>query len=262
MSDLSKIPLVILAGGYGTRIMELSHLIPKPMIKIGKYPILLHIMKYYSHFGVKDFIICGGYKCSVIKEYFKNFYLENNDVEINLKNNELNFLTANYENWSIKIIDTGEDTETGGRIKEIKKYIKSEFFYMTYGDGLSDVNIYNLTKFHLKNNKLATLTAISPRSRFGLINFKNKSLIDFTEKPNKEDNFINAGFFVLSKKIFNFIKDKKTNFEKDTLKILSKKKLLTGYKHNGFWQCMDTQRDRINLEKMWNMKSTPWKKWK
>ena len=261
MKKINNSPLVILAGGYGTRIMELSHLIPKPMIQIGNIPILLHIMKYYASFGVRRFIICGGYKCDVIKNYFKNLNLNNNDIEIDLSKNELKFLTKKYEDWSVIVADTGENTQTGGRIKRIKKYIDTNYFFMTYGDGLCDVNISNLLNFHLKNKKIATVTTVSPKSRFGLISYVNKNQISFREKPETDENFINAGFFVLSKDIFKSIKGDKTNFEKSTLSEISKKKQLIGFKHSGFWQCMDNQRDKLNLEKLWASKSPPWKKW-
>ena len=261
MKKLKNIPLVILAGGYGTRIMELSHLIPKPMIEIGNMPILLHIMKYYASYGVRKFIICGGYKCEVIKNYFKNFNVKTNDIQIDLNKNKINFLTKKYDDWSIIISDTGENTQTGGRIKRIKKYIDTEYFFMTYGDGLSDVNVNKLFNFHLKNNKFATVTTVSPKSRFGLISYLNKNQINFREKPDTGENFINAGFFVLSKEIFNLIKGDNTNFEENTLDLISKKKELIGFKHSGFWQCMDNQRDKLKLESLWSGKKPPWKKW-
>lgn len=258
MNKIQDTPLVILAGGFGTRIMEYSHLIPKPMIEIGDQPIILHIMRYYSSFGVKKFIISAGYKSEIIKKYFSDINNFINDIEINTKNKTIDYLNKSKIDWTVKVIDTGLDTQTGGRIKNVEKYLEGENFFMTYGDGLSDVSIDKLYNFHKKNKKLATVTTVSPKSRFGILNFKKGNLVEFKEKPKEIKNFINAGFFVLNKRILNHILNSKTNFEQDVLTKLSKKNQLVGYKHNGFWQCMDTQRDKKLLDQLWISKKAPW----
>ena len=232
--------LVILAGGLGTRISEETKLKPKPMINIGNKPIIWHLMKIYSHYGVTHFIICLGYKGSVLK-------------------NTLNKYTKN-ENWKIDFVDTGKNIMTGGRIKRIKKYLNNEKnFCLSYGDGLCNVNINNLISFHKINNKIATLTAVKQKNRFGVLTIQKNNLIKkINEKPVE---FINGGFFVLSNQIFKYLKNDKTIFEKDCLPMLSKKKQLMAYKHNGFWACMDTMRDKKDLNKIWKSKNNPWKIW-
>ena len=252
--------LVILAGGRGTRFIEETHLTPKPMINIGGIPIILHIMKYYSYFGVKEFIICGGYKVENIKTFFLNLNNFINDIEINFNNNEIDFLTKNNFDWNVKIVDTGLHTMTGGRIKKIKKYINNdENFYLTYGDGLSNVNIRKLSEFHIAHKKIATLTMVIPPARYGAVEANKNIVTKFQEKPKGDNQLINGGFFVLNKKIFKFIKNDKTIFEENVLKKLTKLKELQAYKHLGFWQPMDSLRDKIDLEKLW-LKNPFWKK--
>jgi len=258
INNIDKIPLVILAGGFGTRISEETTKIPKPMVEIGGIPIILHIMNYYSKFGVNEFIICAGYKANILKEYFYSLTYSQSDLEFNLKDKKISFLTKNKKQWKIKIIDTGINTMTGGRIKKILKYIKSENFFMTYGDGLSNVNINSLYKLHLKHKKIATVTAVKPTSRFGYLKINKYNLVKkFEEKPINDD-WINGGFFILNKKIYKYIKNSKTIFEKEPLEFLSQKKQLIAFKHKGFWQPMDTLRDKKVLEKIWMSKTVPW----
>ena len=252
--------LVILAGGRGTRFIEETHLTPKPMINIGGIPIILHIMKYYNYFGVKEFIICGGYKVENIKNFFLNLNNFINDIEIDYKTNEISFLTKNNLNWKVKIIDTGLHTMTGGRIKKIKKYlINDENFYLTYGDGLSNVNIRKLSKFHIDHKKIATLTMVMPPAKFGTVEVDKDIVTNFQEKPKGDNKLINGGFFVLNNKIFNFIKNDKSIFEEHVIKELIKLKELQAYKHTGFWQSMDSLKDKIDLEELWK-KNPFWKK--
>ena len=233
--------LVIFAGGLGTRISEETDYVPKPMVKIGKNPILWHIIKYYSVFGFSNFIICGGYKIKIIKEYFKKFKKKNT--------------------FNIKIINTGKKSETGERLKRVKKYV-SKTFCLTYGDGLSNVNISKLIQFHKKNKLIATLTAIKPTPHFGKLVFKGNKVTKFSEKDQKKENWINGGFFVCEKKIFKYLNKKNTIFEKDVLSFLANKKKLAAYKHKDFWYCMDTLRDKRHLNSLWLSKKAPWKIWK
>lgn len=255
---------VILAGGFGSRITEESTVIPKPLIEIGNKPIIWHIMKSYSYYGINDFIICCGYKGNLIKDYFINYGNLNSDIEVNLKNNSIKILNNQKENWKITLVDTGIETMTGGRIKRIQKYIKDEkYFCLTYGDGLSDVNIKDLIKFHIKKKKLATVTAVSSPGRFGDLEIDSSRMVkNFSEKKNskKAKDRINGGFLVLDPKIIKYIKNDQTIFEKETLSLLAKKKQMSAFIHDGFWQCMDTQREKIILEKMWKSKPL-WKKW-
>ena len=255
--------LVILAGGFGTRISEESVLKPKPLIEIGAKPIIWHIMKYYSCFGIKEFIICCGYKGHMLKEYFINFSKNNSDIEINTKNNELKFINKKFEDWKITLVDTGENTMTGGRILKVKKYLKNEkVFCLTYGDGLSNINVSKLIKFHKKNKRIATLTAVKQPGRFGHVDLEGSMVSSFREKIKKDNNWINGGFFVLNKEIFNYIKNSKTIFEKYSLQKVSKKKQLCAYKHDGFWYAMDSIREKNFLEDLWKCNKAPWKKWK
>lgn len=251
---------VILAGGYGSRISEETHDKPKPMVEIGNKPIIWHIMKYYYHFGVKEFIICLGYKSEVIKKFFIDYYIYNSDIEINPYLKEFNFLKNNSEDWTIKLIETGKNSLTGGRIKNIKKYIEEdEDFFMTYGDGLSNVDLNKLLKLHQKNKFIATLTSISQYQKFGKLKINKNKVLNFYEKP-KEDFKINGGFFVLNSKIFNYIKSNMTVFEKEPLERLASIGKLGAHHHNGFWQCMDSLRDKQSLELVWQ-KNPPWKIW-
>ena len=234
--------LVIFAGGYGTRISEESDYIPKPMVKIGKKPILWHIIKYYSVFGFSNFIICGGYKIEVLKEYFKN--------------NKAKF----EKSWNIKIVNTGKNSNTGERLKRIEKYL-DDTFCLTYGDGLSNVNIKKLVQFHKKNKTIATLTAVKPIPHFGKIQFKGNKVTKFFEKNQKKENWINAGFFVCEKEIFKYLNKKNSIFETHVLPVLAKRKKLLAYKHKSFWYCMDTLRDKRYLNNLWVSKKAPWKIW-
>mgnify|MGYP001186893134 CR=1 FL=1 len=253
--------LVILAGGRGTRISEETDIKPKPLIEIGGMPIIWHIMKIYSQAGIKDFIICCGYKGYLIKEYFSNYFLHSSDVTINLKRNKVRVHRKNSENWNITLINTGEETLTGGRILRIKKYVKNEFC-LTYGDGLANVDIKKLILAHRKSKKLATMTVVQPSARFGAVLVDNKNNIrKFVEKPTGDNQWVNGGYFVLNKKIFNYLKNDQTVWEKEPLEKLSKENKLIAYKHKNFWHPMDTLRDKIYLESLWNLKKAPWKNW-
>jgi len=257
--------VVILAGGLGTRLSEETDLKPKPMVEIGGKPILWHIMKIYSYYGFNDFIICCGYKGYMIKEYFVNYFLHQADVSIDLKENKLEIEQPNVEPWRIKMIDTGLDTMTGGRIKRIQKHIGNEPFLLTYGDGLGNVNISELVAFHKEQKKLATVTVVQPSGRFGAIHFDAENAINifsFQEKPKGDNSWINGGFFVLQPEVFDYIKDGDTTvWEKEPLENLAKDGQLCAYRHNSFWKPMDTIRDKIDLEKMWETKHCDWKIW-
>lgn len=254
--------VVILAGGYGTRISEESYLKPKPMIEIGGMPILWHIMKEYSYYGHNEFIICCGYKQYVIKEYFANYYLHKSDITFDFTSeNQMTVHSNIAEPWKVTLVDTGLDTMTGGRIKRVKKYVGDEAFFMTYGDGVSDVNINDLLKFHKEQNKLATLTTVRPEGRFGIIDINGNCVEGFREKSQNDTGWINAGYMVLEPKIFDYLKDDSTVFEREPLEKLAKEENLVAYKHPGFWQCMDTQRDKALLERLLAENNAPWKKW-
>ena len=236
---------VILAGGRGTRLNEETKNIPKPMVKIGGKPILWHIMKIYSNYGIKEFIICCGYKKEIIENYFKRYNSP-----------------KNKENWKVTLIDTGKESMTGGRLKRVKRLISNEkFFFFTYGDGISDINIKQLINFHLKNKKLATVTAVRPPGRYGVLNIKNSMVKKFSEKAKGGDGYINGGFFILSPKVLNLINSDKTTWEQEPMLKLAKKKQLMAYKHDGFWQSMDTYRDKLQLEELWKNKNAKWKIW-
>jgi len=252
--------LVILAGGLGTRISEESILRPKPLIEIGGRPIIWHIMKHYSHYGINDFVICCGYKGYMIKEFFSNYLLHISDVTINLDKNQIKFHNSKKDSWTITLVDTGAETQTGGRLKRVEKYLKPEFC-MTYGDGLSNVNIKKLINFHKKNKKLATMTTVQPPGRFGIVKTKGDKILNFLEKPVGNGAWINGGFFVLNRKILKLIKDDMTIWEKKPLEILAKKRELISFKHKNFWHPMDTLRDKQYLEDLWQEKNCPWKLW-
>lgn len=255
---------VILAGGFGTRISEESHLRPKPMIEIGGKPILWHIMKEYSYYGYNDFIICAGYKQHVIKEWFADYYLHNSDVTFDFCNGGNMEVHSNVaEPWKVTVIDTGLDTMTGGRVKRIQPYVGKETFMLTYGDGVSDINIGELVKFHNAHGKTATLTAVSVGQRFGVLDIdeKDKTIHSFREKEQTDGSRINAGYMVLEPEIFDYIEGDETVFEKEPLAALAKAGELAAYEYNGFWQCMDTQREKEQLEKMIQKKQAPWMVW-
>lgn len=255
--------VVILAGGYGTRISEESHLRPKPMIEIGGYPILWHIMKIYSYYGFNEFIICCGYKGYMIKEYFADYYLHRSDITFDFANNNEMIIHNNVaEPWKVTLIDTGLDTMTGGRLKRIQKYIGNEQFMLTYGDGVSDVDISRLVEFHNKNKKVATLTAIQPGGRFGVLDIgENNEISSFSEKSKEDGGWINGGFMVLEPEVFDYIEGDETYFEREPLENLAKEGQLSAYQHDGFWQCMDTQRDKNLLEELWKNNEAKWKVW-
>lgn len=254
--------IVILAGGLGTRISEESHLKPKPMIEIGGRPILWHIMKIYSSYGFNDFVICCGYKGYVIKEYFANYFLHNSDITINLKNNKVEVHENSSEPWNVTVVDTGEDTMTGGRVKRVQKYLKpKEDFCLTYGDGVSDVNIADLVKFHKEHGKTATVTATRPPGRFGQLHIEGKTVTHFEEKPVGDGGYINGGFFVLNSDVLDLIPDDSTVWEKGPLESITKAGQLAAFQHDGFWQPMDTLRDKNYLESLWSAGKAPWKKW-
>jgi glucose-1-phosphate cytidylyltransferase len=256
--------VVILAGGFGTRISEESHLKPKPMIEIGENPILWHIMKIYSHYGFDDFIICLGYKGYYIKEYFTHYYLHNTDVTFDFRNNNEKVIYHNHriESWKVTLVNTGLETMTGGRVKRIKKYIGNEAFMLTYGDGLANINIRELLNYHKKHGKIATITAVQPRGRFGALNLRqDNTVINFQEKPEGDNSWINGGFFVLEPEFFDYIEGDKTIMEREALENISKQGQLIAYSHKGFWQPMDTMRDKTFLEELWHSGKAPWKVW-
>jgi glucose-1-phosphate cytidylyltransferase len=253
--------VVILAGGFGTRISEETILKPKPMVEIGDMPILWHIMKLYSHFGFNDFIICLGYKGYYIKEWFNNYYLHNSDVTFDLKNNTAHYHACRSENWKVTLVDTGKASMTGGRIKRIKQYVGDEPFMMTYGDGVADVDIKKLLNFHKKNKGIATVTSVIPEGRFGTLLINKESAVSaFSEKTDNK-NRVNAGFFVLEPEVFMYLDDDASIFEKEPLQNLAKKNKLKAYQHNGFWKPMDTIHDKSKLEEMWKSGKAPWKIW-
>ena len=256
--------VIILAGGYGTRISEESHLKPKPMIEIGEKPILWHIMKGYSYYGFNEFIICCGYKQHIIKEWFANYYLYNSDITFDFSNDNQMMIHSNVtEPWKVTLVDTGLDTMTGGRIKRVQKYVGNETFMLTYGDAVSDINVRELVKFHKRHEKIATLTAVNIGQRFGVLGIDGLNNVNsFREKGNGDGDRINAGYMVLEPSIFDWIQGDTTVFEKEPLEIASKNGELKGYLHNGFWQCMDTKREKDKLEELWSMGTAPWKIWK
>ncbi len=254
--------VVILAGGLGTRISEESHLRPKPMIEIGEKPILWHIMKEYSHYGFNDFIICLGYKQQVVKEYFADYYLYSSDVTFDLSKNEMKVINHFAEPWTVTLVDTGLFTMTGGRIGRVRDYIGNETFMLTYGDGVSDVNISELLKFHRSHGKTGTLTAIAVDQRFGVLDIgENGEIHEFSEKEEKDGSVVNGGYMVFEPEIFDYIDGDETVFEKDSLKKLAEDGGLRAYLHKGFWKCMDTQREHDQLEKLWASGNAPWKVW-
>ncbi len=255
--------VVILAGGFGTRISEESHLIPKPMIEIGGKPILWHIMKYYSSYGHNEFIVCCGYKQYVIKEFFADYYLHMSDVTFDFSaENKMEVHKNNTEPWKVTLIDTGLNTMTGGRIKRVKEYIGNEPFMLTYGDGVSDVDINELIEFHKSNGKIATITAIQLSGRFGVLDIdENEQINSFREKSKEDGGWINGGFMVLNPEIMGFIDGDNTVFEREPLERVANEGQLKAFRHHGFWQCMDTMRDKELLENLWSKGVAPWKVW-
>lgn len=255
--------VVILAGGFGTRISEESGVRPKPMVEIGGFPILWHVMKIYYSYGFNDFVICCGYKGGMIKDYFANYSLYNSDVTFDMEKHTTHLHRNGAEKWKVTCVDTGENSMTGGRIRKIKDYVGKETFLCTYGDGVTDININDLVSFHKQQNTLATLSAVQPPGRFGAFSLSQKDakITSFWEKPKGDGAWINGGYFVLEPKIFDYIKDDKTVWEQEPMKNLAHNGQLSAYKHSGFWQPMDTLRDKNVLENLWQSQKAPWKVW-
>lgn len=254
--------VVLLAGGYGTRISEESQFKPKPMIEIGGMPILWHIMKTYFQYGFDEFIICAGYKQEVIKEWFANYFIYNSDITFDFsKGNSMIVHNEHAERWKVSVIDTGLDTLTGGRLKRVKDYIGDETFLMTYGDGVADVNIAECLEFHKSHGKLATLSAVIPEGRFGVMDISDNQIRSFREKSKNDMGWINGGFMVLEPKVLDYISGDAVMFEREPLEKLAQEGELMCYKHRGFWQCMDTMKDKQKLEELWNEGKAPWKVW-
>ena len=252
---------VILAGGLGTRISEETHLRPKPMIEIGGKPILWHIMKIYSHYGINDFIICLGYKGYCIKEYFANYFMHMSDITFDMRNNKMEVHHNHCEPWKVTLVDTGLNSFTGGRLKRVADYLDNEPFCFTYGDGVANVNIPALIKHHENQGRLATMTAIQPPGRYGALDIEGHAIRRFQEKPKGDGGWINGGFFVLDPKVIDYIEDDRTIWEGKPLDRLATESQLCAYKHDGFWLAMDTLRDKTKLEELWNQESAPWKVW-
>ena len=253
--------VVILAGGAGTRLAEETATRPKPMVEIGDKPILWHIMKLYSFFGYDEFIICLGYKGYLIKEYFVNYALHNSDITVDLRENSIEVHQGAVEPWRVTLVDTGLDTMTGGRIKRVRDHVGEDSFLLTYGDGVGDINIRELVKFHSEHKCLATITAVRPQGRFGSLRLSGTTVVDFQEKAPGEGGWINAGFFVLSPKIVDLIGDDQTVWERAPLEQLAHSGQLQAYRHEGFWQPMDTLRDKMHLAQLWEHGTAPWKIW-
>lgn len=256
--------VVIFAGGMGTRISEESHLKPKPMIEIGNKPILWHIMKMYSHYGFNEFIICLGYKGHKIKEYFLNYFLYNSDVSIDLKTNEIEIHKTLSDDFKVTLVETGLNTKTAGRLQRVEKYIGNETFMLTYGDGVSDINLKELLAYHKKRNKIATVTAVQPEGKFGGMDINEEDTVTmFKEKPKGDGTWINGGFFVLESEVFKYLKGdmKDIMWEDSPLENLAMDEELVSYKHNGYWRCMDALRDKTELEEAWQTNNAPWKTW-
>lgn len=254
---------VLLAGGFGTRISEESKLKPKPMIEIGGMPILWHIMKMYSKFGVNEFVICAGYKQHVIKEWFADYFLHTSDITFDFtQDDKIIVHNKRAEQWKVTVVDTGLNTMTGGRLKRVRNYLGDEPFFMTYGDGVADVDIDKLLEFHKSHGRLATMTAIKPNSRFGVLDLSDNDEVNaFREKSDADSGWINAGFMVLSPEVLDYVKDDTIMFEREPMEKLAEEGQLMCYKHDGFWQCMDTLRDKEKLEDLWDKNKAPWKVW-
>ena len=252
---------VILAGGYGTRLSEETTVRPKPMVEIGGKPILWHIMKIFSAYGIHEFIVCCGYKGDMIKEYFSKYFLQMSDITFDMKDNKMKVHTNGADPWKVTLVDTGEKTMTGGRLKRVKAYLDDDSFCFTYGDGVSDINVRDLIEFHKKNNTLATITAVQPPGRFGILGLSGDKVTSFREKPRGDGAWINGGFFVLKPEAINYIPDDSTVWEDEPLKKMAEDENLSAFRHYGFWQPMDTLRDRQVLEELWRSGKAPWKVW-
>lgn len=253
---------VILAGGLGTRISEESHLKPKPMIEVGGRPVLWHILKLYSHFGINEFVVCLGYKGYVIKEYFANYFLHNADVTFDVSNNRMEVHQQYAEPWQVTLVDTGNYTLTGGRLKRVGKYLENEDFCLTYGDGVGDIDIRSSIAYHRQHGRLATVTAAQPPGRYGALKLATDRVLSFKEKPDGDGSWINAGFFVLSPKVLDYIPGDSTVWEQEPLEALAREDQLRSHFHRGFWQPMDTLRDKTLLEELWSTGAAPWKLWR
>jgi glucose-1-phosphate cytidylyltransferase len=258
---MQKMKAVILAGGLGTRLSEETYLKPKPMVEIGGKPILWHIMKIYSSHGIVDFIVCCGYKGYAIKEYFANYFLHMSDVTFDMQSNNMEVHQRNAEPWRVTLVDTGEETLTGGRLKRVQNYVGNETFCFTYGDGVSNVNITEAIALHKKHNRLATITAVQPPGRYGNLNIEKESVLNFQEKPQGDGGWINGGYFVLEPKVFDLLEGDFTSWEGESLPLIASKKGLSAFHHYGFWQAMDTLRDKNYLEDLWSSGNAPWKVW-
>lgn len=259
-----RLKVIILCGGRGTRMKEETEFRPKPLVEVGGRPILWHIMKIYAHYGFRDFVLCLGYKGNMIKEYFLNYEAMNNDFTVQLgDHNKILFHTAHQEcNWNVALVNTGEEAQTGSRIKRVEKYIDSDLFMVTYGDGVGNINIKELLEFHKSHGKIGTVTGVHPSSRFGELVMKEKQVASFTEKPQIKEGFINGGFFVFNKEFFNYLGESDNCYlEGEPLEKLSSEKELIAYTHNGFWQCVDTYRELEVLNNLWRSPNSPWKVW-
>lgn len=254
--------VVLLAGGFGTRLSEATQLIPKPMVEIGGKPILWHIMKYYNQFGFNEFVICCGYKQYVIKEYFANYFMHNCDITVDLSDNSLEVLDNHSENWKVTMVDTGLNTMTGGRINRVKKYVGNEPFLLNYGDGLSDVNILDTIEAHKKSGKVLSMMAYQPSGKLGVLEIDDTdSVLSFKEKPDQGGSWINAGFFVCEPELFDYLGDDTEMFERQPMERIMAAKQLHAYKHTGFWKAMDTLNDNKEFNKLWDAGNAPWKNW-
>jgi len=258
---MARLKTVILAGGLGTRLSEETVIRPKPMVELGGRPILWHIMKLYSHFGINDFVVCLGYKGYTIKEYFANYFLHNSDVTINLRNNELKVHQNSSEPWSVTLVNTGDDTATGGRLRRVRQHVDGETFCFTYGDGLADVDIAALIEFHRQQKTHATLMAVQPPGRFGVIDIEEDKIRDFAEKPPGDGSWINGGFFVLEPEVFDLIDGDATSWERGPMETLARSGQLSAFRHTGFFHPMDTMRDKAYLDDLWASRRAPWKVW-
>jgi glucose-1-phosphate cytidylyltransferase len=255
--------VVILCGGFGTRISEESHLKPKPMIEVGEHPILWHIMKTYSHYGFNDFVLCLGYRGYYIKEYFNNYFLHQSDITYDFKHQDQKIIHNNQaEPWTVTLVDTGPETQTGGRVKRIKPYVGNEPFLLTYGDGVADINISELVEFHNSHGKIATITTVLPLGRFGILDLDDNGFVmGFHEKPKEDGSWINAGFFVMQPEIFKYIEGDRSSLEGMPLTNLAQERQLVAFRHTKFWYPMDTLRDKVHLDNLWKSGNAPWKVW-